>query len=149
LYGQDWSQNPKFVNVIPNRHKETLRETIANEASKRGHSLTIDHVVAGLPFGFWQNMMGSALSHVLWKYGVGGPFPHLPSGLKRTDVYERLERPRKFRNAVMHHYAIFDQKPLDEFENIKDLLSWMCPQTLWLMKELSNPSVVMQNRPRI
>ncbi len=47
----------------------------------------------------------------------------------------------------MHHYAIFDKGPTDEYRNIRTLLQWMCPETLWFMSELSNPAAVLQRRP--
>jgi hypothetical protein len=49
----------------------------------------------------------------------------------------------------MHHYAIFDKGPVAEYQNIRYLVEAMCPYTLWLMSELSNPAAVLQQRPQI
>jgi hypothetical protein len=67
----------------------------------------------------------------------------LPAGQDRERVYDRVEQLRKFRNAIMHHYAIFDKGPTGEYANVRILVSWICPETLWLMSQLSNPAVVL------
>jgi hypothetical protein len=116
--------------------------------AKRGASFTADHVVAGLSFGFWHSLMGRGISHVLWKWNVKAAFPNVPVGVKREDIYGRLERLRLFRNNVMHHYAIFDKNPVAEYDNIRTLMHWICPNTLWLMSELSNPAAIILGRPK-
>jgi hypothetical protein len=147
LYRDNWFEQPKFTNIIPDRHKSEMAKTVSDERKKRGLSFTPDHVVAGMSFGFWLNLMSQSLENFIWPNGIKGAFPRLPHGFGRDEVYKRLERLRKFRNAVMHHYAIFDKGPTDEYRNIRTLLDWMCPETLWFMSELSNPAAVLQRRP--
>lgn len=149
VFGQDWHISQKFKNVIPNRHKEDVANVTSSEMAKRGPSFTIDHVVAGLPFGFWQNLMGKGTAHLLWKYNANAVFPFAPIGTKRETIFEMLEQLRVFRNNIMHHYAIFDKNPVAEYNNIRTLMSWMCPHTLWLMSELANPAAVLLQRPQI
>lgn len=148
VFGADWYKSPKFKNDIPNRHKDDLTNTTTAEMAKRGASFTADHVVAGLSFGFWHSLMGRGISHVLWKWNVKAAFPNVPVGVKREDIYGRLERLRLFRNNVMHHYAIFDKNPVAEYDNIRTLMHWICPNTLWLMSELSNPAAIILGRPK-
>lgn len=93
--------------------------------------------------------MGKSVAHVLWKYNVNAVFPKAPAGTKREDTFAKLERLRIFRNNVMHHYAIFDKSPMTEYNNIRTLMNWMCPDTLWLMTELSNPAAVLARRPHV
>lgn len=148
LFGPAWYADQTFIHAIPDRHKEELAATVRQEMKFRGASFTADHVVAGMSFGFWQNLMSQSHKNLIWGGGVHSAFPHLPPRWGTTEIYDRLERLRKFRNAVMHHYAIFDKKPTAEYDNIRQLLKWMCPGTLWLMGELSNPAAVLQQRPR-
>lgn len=149
LYSDRWFQEVRFTGIIPNRHKDELANTVAEERAKRGSGFAVDHVVAGMSFGFWQNLMGRALSHNLWRTGIRSGFPYAPAATKREDVYQNMDRMRNFRNAVMHHYAIFDKGPTAEYQNLRELLSWICPETLWLMSQLSNPAAVLQRRPKI
>jgi hypothetical protein len=146
-YGNDWFQDHRFITTIPDRHKDEIREVTASEKMKRGGSFTGDHVIAGLSFGFWLNLMGNSVAHILWKQSLYAPFPNLPAGVTRNDIYLRLDQFRKFRNAVMHHYAIFDKGPVAEYQNIRTLVGWMCSDTLWLMHELANPAAIIQQRP--
>ena len=149
LYSTNWFDEKKFIDIIPNRHRNELADAVAQERAKRGSKFQTDHVVAGMSFGFWLNLMGHALSHNLWRSGVRSGFPHAPVGTKREDVYVRMDQMRNFRNAVMHHYAIFDKRPSAEYQNLRVLLSWLCPDTLWLVSELSNPAAVLRQRPKI
>jgi hypothetical protein len=148
-YGPDWFQDYKFISTIPDRHKDEIRDTTISEKTKRGASFTVDHVVAGLSFGFWLNLMGHGVAHILWKQSINAPFPNLPAGVTRDAIYLKLEQFRKFRNSVMHHYAIFDKNPTAEYQNIRYLVGAMCTHTLWLMSELSNPAAIIQQRPQI
>jgi hypothetical protein len=147
-YGPGWFQDHRFISTIPDRHKDELRDVTLTEKTKRGASFTVDHVIAGLSFGYWLNLMGHSVAHILWKQSLYAPFPHLPKDTTRENVYLRLEQFRRFRNSVMHHYAIFDKGPVAEYNNIRVLVGWMCPHTLWLMSELSNPAAVLQQRPQ-
>ena len=148
VFGADWYNNPKFKDAIPVRHKDDVVNVTSSEMAKRGRSFTADHVVAGLPFGFWQNLMGKSVAHILWKYNANSVFPNAPVGTKRETIFGMLEQLRKFRNNVMHHYAIFDKNPVTEYNNIRTLMHWMCPHTLWLISELANPAAVLARRPK-
>jgi hypothetical protein len=122
LYGDNWFDAGRFTNVIPDRHKQEVAKVVSDERARRGTVFTPDHVVAGLSFGFWQNLMGNRLEFTLWRDGIRPAFPNLPQGFSREEVYRRLERLRKFRNSIMHHYAIFDKGPTDEYRNIRTIL---------------------------
>lgn len=149
LYRENWYDDHRFIDILPDRHKEEVRSTAASEKSKRRRAFTADHVVAGLSFGFWQSLLGSKYAFVIWKDdSIRNALPHLPNTLGRPFVYDRVEQLRKFRNSVMHHCAIYDKGPTREFANIRDLLTWLCPDTLWLMQKLANPAAILQRRPR-
>jgi hypothetical protein len=149
LYTNHWFDEPNFINVIPERHKTELVGIVAEQKRKRGSAFAPDHVVACMSFGFWQNLMGRHLAHIFWRAGVRCSFPYMPAGTKRADVYQRMDDMRNFRNGVMHHYAIFDRRPAAEYQNLLALLSWICPESLWLVKQLSNPAAIIARRPTI
>src|SRR4051794_21156021 len=92
LYGENWFEARRLTNIIPDRHKTEIAKVTLDEMDRRGTSFTADHVVAGLSFGFWQNLMGSRLEFTLWRDGIRSAFPHLPNGFSREEVYKRLER---------------------------------------------------------
>ena len=148
VYREDWFADSRFIDILPDRHKNEVRYNVTAERAKRQAAFTVDHVVAGMSFGFWHSLLGASHAFVIWKDdSIHLSFPHLPRTLNRDFLYKRVERLRSFRNAVMHHYAIYDKSPTREFANIHELLTWLCPDTLWLMKELANPARVLQQRP--
>lgn len=149
VFQQNWPSEQRLKAILPNRHKDELAEVIGSEKAKRGAGLTVDHIVAGLSFGFWLHLMTTGPRHVLWKYGYKEAFPQIPSTISREDLYDRLDKFRRFRNSVMHHYAIFDKNPTSEWQNIQLLSGWMCPESHWLLRELSNPAAALQRRPTI
>ena len=149
LYGDNWFAVTRFTDILPDRHKDEIASTVQTQRERRRATFAVDHVVAGLSFGFWQNLLGRNHAFVIWKKdAIYESFPHLPRTLGRDTLYKRVERLRQFRNSVMHHYAIYDKGPSREFSNIRDILGWACPESLWLMGELSNPATVLQRRPQ-
>jgi hypothetical protein len=72
----------------------------------------------------------------------------MPAGLPENDIHNAADRLRRFRNRVAHHNAIFDKGPTAEYRNIQNIIGWICPETLWLMRQLSNPASVINRRPK-
>ena len=129
LFGDLWFENPGFTSAVPERTQVEMRKVALFERTQRRSAFTVDHVVAGLSFGFWLSLLNSSMCERIWAGDIRPVFPHLPINLHQPDVHKRLEKLRLFRNAVMHHYAIFDKGTTAEWENIKLILGWICPST--------------------
>ena len=56
-YGTGWEAQGRFLCTLPQRLQSELNETLRKERVVRGAALTINHVVAGLSFGFWVNLL--------------------------------------------------------------------------------------------
>lgn len=97
--------------------------------SKKGSAYTVtqDDIVAGLHFGFWDQLI-KALSHGSHPAGLHGAilstvFPHAPdlatnphgSAAFQKRVLDLLKRIRDVRNRVGHHDAIWTTPEFDEF----------------------------------
>lgn len=147
-YTPDWHDNPAIINQMTAKYKTEISQKIAELKKSKGAAFTVDHLVASMTFGFWVHLLTARYDHLLWQQGMRRSFPHIPAPLSRADVHAKADRLRKFRNKVAHHYAIFDRKPASEYQNVQDILSWCCDDTLWLMKAVSNPSRVINNRPK-
>jgi hypothetical protein len=148
VYLADWANDSRFISNLNQRSKDELANVQSDERAKRGAALTIDHIVGGLSFGFWLSILGRSFEHILWRYTLTTAFPKIPRRETRPDLVKKLDQFRRFRNAVMHHFAIFDKAPTTEWNNIQTILGWACPSTIALVKELSNPLVVLQNKPK-
>ena len=135
--------------MLPDRHKEELRRKVYEEQNGRGAAFTGNHVVAGLTFGFWVQLLAKPFEHLLWRAGLTGTFPHIPPVIGRQIVYQRVDNLRAFRNKVAHHYAIFDRYPMAEYNNTMEIIGWTCGDTQWFVRQLVNPNEVMAQRPKV
>jgi hypothetical protein len=149
LYGNLWFEASELLSAVPQRTQVEVKKVASRERVQRGSAFTVDHVVAGLPFGFWLSLLNSSMTERLWSGNIRPIFPHLPSTLHQPDVHKRLERLRLFRNAVMHHYAIFDKGTTAEWENIKLILGWIRPTTAQFMTQLADPKKVLSAKPTV
>lgn len=147
-FGVDWPTEAGFTAQLPDRYKAEVRKVVADERAAKGRGYTVDHVVAGLTFGFWVHLLTSRYDALLWQGGVKRSFQNIPKGTSREDVYVMVDRLRVFRNRVAHHFAIFDRRPMAEYQNLLELVGYICGETEWIIRQLSNPAKVIGNRPR-
>lgn len=148
-FGGDWPTNRGFVDQIPDRYKREVRKVVADERAARGAHYTVDHVVSGLTFGFWAHLLTASYDHLLWQGGVSRSFPHIPRGTTREQVYRKVDSLRAFRNKVAHHFAIYDRRPMAEYQNLLEIVGFVCPESEWVIRHLSNPAKVISARPRL
>jgi hypothetical protein len=149
LYGNLWFEARGLISAVPERTRVEVTKVASLERFQRGSAFTVDHVVAGLSFGFWLSLLNSSMTERLWSGNIRSIFPHLPPTLHQPDVHRRLEKLRLFRNAVMHHYAIFDKGTTAEWENIKLILGWICPTAAQFMMQLADPKKVLSAKPTV
>jgi hypothetical protein len=146
-FGAAWCESKAFVSILPDRMRDELTKLVADEKRQRRHRFTLDHVVAGLSFGFWLNLMTQAYAKHLWAIGLRWSYPNLPKEIDQQALYNRLDQLRRFRNKIAHHYAIFDRKPRTEMQNTLDIIGWTCSDTRWLAGELANVERVLSRKP--
>lgn len=147
-FGAFWYEDYRFENILPLSIRTTLQETVRKEKSKRKGAFTVNHVIAALPFGFWVNLMTRPYDKQLWATGVKVAFPNALRSDDRETIYAALEKMRKLRNDIMHHYAIFDKGPQSEAQNIQRVIGLVCSETEWFSHQVSTLSRVINDRPR-
>lgn len=147
-FGATWYCNDKFINLLPARHKQSLSSTYAKEKKRRSGSLNKDHIVAGLPFGFWVSLMTKSYGNHLWANGVVQSFPNIKNKQDRQYIYDKLDQMRHFRNNVAHHYAIFDRGVQVELRNAMEITGLICSETQWFANEVSNVNRTINQRPK-
>ncbi len=146
-FGPQWYQNLKFVNLLPQRMKDDLSKTLAREQKRRGAGMTENHVIANLSFGFFVHLMTRSYGKHLWNRGVRMSFPAAGPHEDREAIYLMLDQLRVFRNNIMHHYAIFNRDPHRQYQNMLKIVELICPETRWLVAEISRVSQVINERP--
>lgn len=147
-YGVDWDQRGDFLCTLPKRLTEALSDARDSERNQQGTRLTINHLVSSLSFGFWVHLTTQDYGHLIWKQGVRAEFPNFPKKGKLFELHAALDRFRMFRNRVAHHNAVFDKSPTAELRRMQEIVGWICPETLWVMNELSNVSRTINQRPK-
>jgi hypothetical protein len=140
--------NHAFTNLLQAKYQSELSNTAAKEKAARGATYTVDHVVAGMSFGFWVSLLTNSYDHHLWQQGMRRSFPHAPATVDRETAYLKVNQLRVFRNKVAHHYAIFDRQPLDENLNAMDIIGWCSPVAVHVVRQLSNPREVARKPKR-
>jgi hypothetical protein len=146
-FGTDWHLIKSFTSPLPDRLKTSINNTIRECTRDHGAGMTVNHIVSGLSLGFWGHLMTSNFEPVLWTAGIQSAFPLAPNGTTRQAVYDKVDQFRKWRNRIAHHGAIFDKRPMKELQNIQELLSWVCPETLWFMTEINTVHRTLGRKP--
>lgn len=146
-FGAGWYRDTGFRAVLPDRLRQELDKVVADEQRLRRARFTGDHVIAGLSFGFWLNLVTSSYEKHLWTNGMKSSFPNLERGDDREVVYRCLDQLRHFRNKIAHHYAIFDKGPREQLQNAFRVIGWVSTDTHWLADELTNVVRVLSRKP--
>lgn len=148
-FTRNWHLGTSVPGLLTEKYRTHLEEVVKREAARKGDAMTVDHVISGLTFGFWVNLMTARYSNLLWQQGVRRCFPSAPPELGLNDAHSKIDQLRKFRNKVAHHFAIYDQSPLREYNNLLEVLGWVSPTSVWFVKQMSNPAKVINQRPTI
>ncbi|MFM8747757.1 MAG: hypothetical protein ACKOED_13990 [Aestuariivirga sp.] len=146
-FGQNWHVNNSFVSPLPNRLQTGITNAIRDCTRDHGAGMTINHIVGSLSLGFWNHLLTSNFDTILWSNGMTAAFPYVPNGMSRQNIYDRVDQFRNWRNRIAHHGAIFDKRPMRELKNIQEIMSWVCPHTLWFMNEINSVHRVLGRKP--
>jgi len=146
---EDWHLDRKFLRLLPARLSSELSNVVQRAQADHGSSANVHHVISGLSFGFWNNLLSSSYHHLLWHTGVHAAFPLAPASETRQTLHTRVQRFRNWRNRIFHHNAIFDKRPSAELQNIDALVGWRCRETQLLMSSESLVSRTINARPRV
>lgn len=145
--GEQWYDNPTFNNILGDRQHGDLADAVQDERNRHGLLMSSHHLVASLSFGFWQHLLTHRFDRLLWPRGMSDAFPNLPNSLRRSDVHDRLEIIRKWRNRIAHHKAIFDQGPTRKYQETLQLVRWVCHDVADWLTAASRVSEAIALRP--
>lgn len=143
----NWFDSRIVQSLLTEKYRSHLDEVVKRERRNQGQKFTGDHVISGLSFGFWVNLMTARYEKLLWQQGLKRNFEHAPDELSLADAHLKIDQLRRFRNKVAHHFAIYDRSPTSEYRNLLEVLSWISPTAVWFVKQMSNPARVISSRP--
>jgi len=147
-FSATWYENTGFINVLPPRYQTEIKDVVREQKKARGTLFTADHVIGALSFGFWCNLLTASYEHHLWAVGVIQAFPG-SRGLTRQDIWNRVDRLRRFRNKIAHHYAIFDFPLSDELANTGEVIGLVCQHTQWFINEIAHVQRTLSRKPSL
>jgi hypothetical protein len=129
------------------------REAVTKAVGKLHDPISPGKAVAELHFGFWVGLLsgryvpaegGIDYHDRVWvKGGVSAKF----GGAKRSVVYKRLDRLRRFRNRIAHHEHLLDAN-LDVISaDLDSILRTLCPDTALWVRAMSDVAGTRTKRP--
>lgn len=145
--GEQWYDNGTFKNILANRQDDDLASAVREERQRHGVLMSRHHLVSSLSFGFWQHLLTNRFNRLLWPRGMAEAFPNLPNSMRRSDVHDRVEIIRKWRNRIAHHKAIFDEGPTRRYQETVQLIRWVCHDVADWVTETSTVSEAVALRP--
>lgn len=146
-FGTQWHSSPAFIKTLPERLQNELLSAVQDKSRQYGAGMTENHIVAGLTFGFWLNLLRNKHAP-LWQPSIQRFFPNAPAHMTRQNIYDAADRFRLFRNRVFHHKPIFDRQPRKERSNMLTLIWIIDENTEWFARATSTFERVLAARPR-
>jgi len=148
-HGDNWFERGAFLCALPERLRKELNEVMRKERETYGAAATVNHFVSGLTFGFWIHLLTAKFDDVFWPSSFASCFPNKPRNINRQALYDRAERLRVFRNRLAHHKPIFDRAPKSEYQNLLELVKWVCVETHWFTLQISHVDQTINAKPPI
>jgi hypothetical protein len=136
-YGPAWHNSANFARQLSREDMAKLEATFERQRRERGaRNLSVDIVVADLPFGFWTSMLSTRYDvPLIWRSNLRVAFPYFPPSLPLRSVHSPMERIRILRNRIAHHEPIFDRRLDFEHGEILKVIGWVCPATQWYVEQ--------------
>lgn len=113
----------------------------ASRLVKEAKPVDAPHLLAGLHFGFWTQLLGSGpngnFRRHFWNAGLYQAFQHYPNDPKTNHGKIRgdIIALKAFRNRVAHHEPIHNKNPQGQYDRIIRVAGWLDPKLpLWIEK---------------
>lgn len=146
--GEKWFDNVALINTLDPRRRADLDDLLVTERRRHGDNLTCHHLVSELSFGFWQHLLTKRFGRIVWGApGIRSAFPNLPNAMDRQEIHDRVEGVRKWRNRIAHHKPIFDRGPSAKYQEIIQLIRWVCHDVADWVTEASSVAEAIGLRP--
>lgn len=148
-------QDRKSGELLTNDYLKSCVEKSENRLKKLKIVVTSGKIIADQNLGFWTDLFELTNYKIL----RGKPiqiFNHLPAGTGRTNICERLNKVRKFRNRINHNEPIcFHETKIsftyaeDVYKSITELLKWIDPELLDWTKDLDLVQTTINDAKKI
>ncbi|WP_424183936.1 hypothetical protein ACOBQX_18465 [Actinokineospora sp. G85] len=121
--GTSWLDDPAHELQQPAKD-EILKAR--SRVSRAQRTVSHDHTVAELNFGFWRFLLVRHYQGLFWPDLASG-FPHAPN--RRPETIEKpVARLHKFRNRLAHHETSWNKDLGARFADIRKVLGYVDPE---------------------
>ncbi|HEY1755579.1 MAG TPA: hypothetical protein VGG72_09310 [Bryobacteraceae bacterium] len=124
------------------------------EIERSQRVVTSGGLVSELNLGFWTSLVSTRYEKTLWVPHLHKAFPHAirvkrdartgsdsTTPLKRSEIFDQLERVRTLRNRIAHHESILRLDLGKMYAETLEALKWVCPTSAeWVRSTNCFPS---------
>lgn len=132
--------------------RKSIQQAVVRATPAGGSHPVHGKVIAELNFGFWRYLCQSTYATKLWVPAVSTRFlghPQSPDPhLVRAAVEDRMQRLHVLRNRIAHHEPIFRRDLRGEFDQLLELVGWICLDGRAWVQTTSNTLNALAARPR-
>jgi len=148
-YKETWPYDHiRAVRNFKSDDQRRLAETITRqERDRRIKPVATSVIVADLSAGFWVSQISARYGVTYsWRYNIQRVFQHEPS-LTQPDAWDICNDLLTLRNRVAHHEPLFHLPLQVRRDQLKRIVSAMCPATSAFAEATCNFSNVLGERP--
>lgn len=112
---------------------------------------TAGKVVAELKFAFWQKLFVRGQDARIWNTHMPTVFPGhdtartIPQA--RAELFDAVDKIRKFRNRIAHHEPIFGRNLAEDRDRIRKVIEWRRPGTAQWLDGIEQVTPLLAARP--
>lgn len=146
--GYAWDSIPSWLDATPTmlmEHEYLKVEKAKGRLGSDPRSQTEGHLIAKLDFGFWVALCRHSYADWrasgprLWPRLLQTSFRSRPAEITtQSQILNRFDSIRHFRNSVAHHEPIWDREYLDQHEFILGSMAWMSPKLADAVRVMSS-----------
>ncbi|MBZ4618835.1 Abi family protein [Mycobacterium avium] len=147
----DWLWHPDVRKELGSKAAEDINEALerANTSAKRGYTVTSDHVIAELNFGFWRFLFAKDRESAIGS-AIRKAFPHAPNATRANDLSDlntMVSMLYSLRNRIAHHEPIWWTRLDFRYSDALRILSYISPGLRDFVANNSRFDAIFASRP--
>ena len=137
VHGATWPWSNGFLRSLPHPKRPIDYNPELDLRAVAARQPTTGKVVAELRFAFWEQLFTVGQDSRVWNTHFRTCFPGAPAtlsiGQARATAHSDLKGIRLLRNRIAHHEPIFTRNLADDYQRIREMVSWRSQVTArWL-----------------
>lgn len=149
---EDWLWHAEVGRELGSRAQEDIDDALkhAEKSARRGkYTVTTDHVIAELNFGFWRFLFTKDRESSIGST-VRGAFPNAPKAVRANDVsdlHRLVSTTYDLRNRIAHHEPIWWTRLHYRHDGALRLLGYICEDVREFVSSQSRFPAIYDSRP--